>query len=157
MVIGDIKMKYFAHIRNKSLIDVTCVKYLDCINIEVDKEIYDNADRYIYDSESSSIILDPDYEEKQKQKERERILSLSIPQTWFWNSSCISPITREQTIKRIEDTIPSTLKETCLSEIYLEKYIRGSILIEVISILYGDGDEYITEEKLDNLFISVNS
>ena len=84
------------------------------------------------------------WEKEQGEKEKQRILSLSIPQKQFWKY--MYPITREQTINKINE-IPSTIRETCLSDIYLENYIRGSILIDVITTLYDK-----TDEEMDELF-----
>ena len=51
--------------------------YENCI--VTDFEYYDpNNSKYIYNIQSNSIILNPNYEEEQKQKERERLDNLSM-------------------------------------------------------------------------------
>ena len=69
---------YYLVIKNNEIIDKTQVRYIaeGAINIEVTKEIYDEADRYIYDN--GQIVLDPDYDEKQREKEYERIGDLTM-------------------------------------------------------------------------------
>ena len=59
---------YFAHIRNNILLDVSQIKFLneDILNIEVDEDIYNEIEKYIWDG--ADLVLDPDYEEKEAQK-----------------------------------------------------------------------------------------
>lgn len=64
--------KYYAHI---SLLDNSIGKgQCPCLGenivcVEITQEVYDNIDKYIY--QSGELIYDEDWEEKQKQKERE--------------------------------------------------------------------------------------
>lgn len=48
---------------------VKCLN-VDCVNIEVSKDIYDNLDRYIYDN--GQIVENPNYEEEQANARRQQ-------------------------------------------------------------------------------------
>lgn len=67
-------MKYYAiyNKTNETLSKAQCkCLNIDCENIEVSQDVYNNLDRYIY--QDGLIVENPNYEEQQKQKERERL------------------------------------------------------------------------------------
>ena len=69
-------MQYYFHIDNAQIIGKGQVKMLNAENIEVNEEVYQNSEKYIY--QDGAIILDPDFEAKQAQKEAERIAKLFL-------------------------------------------------------------------------------
>ena len=69
---------YYVFIKDEKIISKSQCKCLndDILNIEVEEEVYNNIEKYMY--QDGEIILDPDYEEKQAQEERERIAQLYL-------------------------------------------------------------------------------
>ncbi len=133
-------MKYFAHIKNEKLMDITCAKYLSCTNIEVTKEIYENREKYMFDGKN--IVIDPDYEKKQKQSEKERIQTLSLTKREVFLALYeAKKITPDMVKSQISD--PKQLIEFE----YANEYFRGNPLIDLIGEKLG-----YTSEDLDYLF-----
>ena len=71
-------MKYYIFIQDEKINGKGECKCLndDILNIEVDEEIYNNIEKYIY--QDGDIILNPNYEEELVQKEKERIAKLYL-------------------------------------------------------------------------------
>jgi hypothetical protein len=71
-------MTYYAFIQNEKIINTGQCKCLneDVLNIEVDFDIYNNIEKYIY--QDGELVLNPNYEKEQEQKERERIAKLYL-------------------------------------------------------------------------------
>ena len=82
-------MTYYAHINSKNILQgmdmskISADEYgsEDVQNIEVDKTLYDNKQKYgieYYIYKDGEIVENPNYEEEQAQKERERLDNLSM-------------------------------------------------------------------------------
>ena len=135
-------MTYYVYIENEKINGYGQCKCLneDVLNIEVDEEIYNNIEKYIY--QDGEIILDLDYEEKQAQAERERIGKLSLTKREvFLGLYQAKQITPDMIKAQITD--PAVLIEFE----YANDYYRGNPLIDVIGNTLG-----ITSEQLDKFF-----
>lgn len=60
---------YYFHIKDNIIVGKGQVKVLNMDSIEVDKDVYDNSEKYIY--KDGEIIIDPDYKAKQAQARKE--------------------------------------------------------------------------------------
>ena len=71
-------MSYYVFIENEKINGEGQVKCLNenILNIEVDFDVYNNIEKYIY--LNGEIVLNPNYEQEQAQKERERIAKLFL-------------------------------------------------------------------------------
>ena len=135
-------MAYYVFIENEKINGTGQCKVLnqDILNIEVEEEIYNNIEKYIY--QDGEVILDPDYEEKQAQKERERIAKLSLTKREvFLGLYQAKQITPDMIKAQITD--PAVFIEFE----YANDYYRGNPLIDVIGNSLG-----ITSEQLDKFF-----
>ena len=110
------------------------------LNVEVEQEIYNSIEKYIY--QDGAIILDPDFEEKQAQAERERIAKLSLTKREvFLGLYQAKGVTPDQIKAQITD--PAALIEFE----YANDYYRGNPLIDIVGATLG-----ITSEQLDRFF-----
>ena len=71
-------MEYYIYIENGQIQGKGQARVLNenILNVEVEEEVYDEAEKYIWDG--ADLVFDPKYEEKQAQKERERIGQLHL-------------------------------------------------------------------------------
>ena len=87
---------YYAHINSKDILTgidmsrISADEYgsEDVQNIEVDKTLYDNKQKYgieYYTYQDGEIVENPNYEEEQAQKERERLNELSMTRSDFFD------------------------------------------------------------------------
>lgn len=135
-------MAYYIFVKNEEIIGCGQAKCIDddILNIEVNEEIYNNFDKYIY--QDGEIILDPYYEEKQKQAERERIAKLSLTKREvFLGLYQAKGVTPDQIKAQITD--PMALIEFE----YANYYYRFNPLIDIVGNSLG-----ITSEQLDRFF-----
>lgn len=135
-------MTYYVFIKDEKITNVGQCKCLneDILNIEVDFDIYNNIEKYVY--KDGEIILNPNYEEEQEQKERERIGQLKLTKREvFLGLYQAKQITPDMIKAQITD--PAVLIEFE----YANDYYRGNPLIDVIGNTLG-----ITSEQLDKFF-----
>lgn len=76
-------MTYYVFIQDGKITGKGQCKCLneDILNIEVEQEIYNNIEKYIY--QDGEIVLNPNYEAEQELKERERINNLTCTKRVF--------------------------------------------------------------------------
>lgn len=144
---------YYAHINSKDILTgidmsrISADEYgsEDVQNIEVDKTLYDNKQKYgieYYIYKDGEIVENPNYEEEQAQKERERLSLLSMTKReMFLGLYQAKGITPEDLKAQITD--PQALIEFE----YANDYYRGNPLIDVIGSQLG-----FTSEQLDKFF-----
>lgn len=134
--------KYYAHILNDKLIDVSQCPYIgdDWVNIEVTSEIFENPAQYMYSE--GEIVVNPDYEAEQGKKERERLDMLSLTKREvflaLYKDKGITP-----EVLKSQITDPAALIEFE----YANDYYRGNPLIALIGEQLG-----YTSDELDYLF-----
>lgn len=110
------------------------------LNIEVEQEIYNNIEKYIY--KDGEIILNPNYETEQAQKERERIAQLKLTKREvFLGLYQAKSVTPDMIKAQITD--PQALIEFE----YANDYYRGNPLIDIVGATLG-----ITPKQLDKFF-----
>lgn len=135
-------MTYYFHIQDNKIISKGQAKLLNGDNIEVNEDIYNHSERYIY--QDSEIILDPDYEVKQVEKEAKKIAQLKLTKREvflaLYKNKGITP-------EEIKASITNT--EALIEFEYAAEYYRGNPLINVIGNSLG-----YTKEELDYLFIN---
>lgn len=137
-------MTYYIYIKNAKIDGRGQCRQLNdgVVNLEVNKEQYDDFDKFIY--VDGALVPDPDYEEKQKQKERERLNLLSLSKREvFLALYKAKGITPEQLKDEIEDV------EALIEFEYANEYFRGNPLIDLIGAKLG-----YTADDLDYLFIN---
>ena len=144
-------MTYYVFIENEKINGTGQCKPLnkDILNIEVNEEIYNNIEKYIY--QDGEIILDPDYEAKQAQAERERIGKLSLTRgDVFRGLLQAKGVTRLQLRAMIETNPQLTEVQKEMALIDFDEalnFYRGNALIDTVGLALG-----ITPEQLDKFF-----
>lgn len=136
-------MAYYAFIENNQIIGTGELPILneEIINFLIDKEVYNNMDRYMWDGES--VILNPNYEEERAQREREKIARMTLTKREVFLALYKDKgITPEQIKAQI------TEPEALIEFEYATEYYRGNPLINSIGAMLG-----YTSEELDYLFI----
>lgn len=144
---------YYAHINSKDILTGIDMAILsadeygseDVQNIEVDKTLYDNKQKYgieYYIYQDGGIIENPNYADEFEQKERERLNLLSMTKReMFLGLYQAKGITPDMLKAQITD--PQALIEFE----YANDYYRGNPLIDVIGAKLG-----FTSEQLDKFF-----
>jgi pyoverdine/dityrosine biosynthesis protein Dit1 len=144
---------YYIQVENENIVGKGQVKCLnvDCENIEVTKDVYDNLNRYIY--QDGLIVLNPNYEEEQAQKERERIALLSLTRgDVFRGLLQAKGVTRAQLRAMIETNEALTEVQREMALIDFDEalnFYRGNALIDTVGFALG-----ITSGQLDKFFES---
>lgn len=139
-------MSYYVFIQNEKINGKGQVKCLneDILNIEVEEEIYNNIEKYIY--LNGEIVLNPNYEQEQEQKEKERIAKLTCTKRVFALMLQELGITYTQLKALIATNEQAQLEwDLCVE---LE---RQNPLLDVMALQLG-----ITSEQLDGLFMYAN-
>lgn len=144
---------YYAHINSKNILTGIDMSKMsadeygseDVQNIEVDKTLYDNKQKYgieYYTYKDGEIVKNQNYEEEQAQKERERLNLLSMTKRemflGLYQAKGITP-----DMLKAQITNPQALIEFE----YANDYYRGNPLIDVIGTQLG-----FTSEQLDKFF-----
>ena len=147
-------MTYYVFIENGRINGTGQCKCLNAeiSNIEVDEEVYNNIEKYIWDG--TNLVLDPEYEDKQAQKERERIALLSLTRgDVFRGLLQAKGITKDQ-IKTMIDIMPANTPEEIIAKEMAKidfedalNFYRGNALIDTLGLALG-----ITSEQLDKFF-----
>ena len=80
-------MACFVYIENEKIIGNGFMKMLSegVLNIEVDFDIYNNIEKYIY--KDGEIVINENYEQEQLEKEKERIQELSMTRSDFFDGT----------------------------------------------------------------------
>ena len=147
-------MTYYVFIENGRINGTGQCKCLNAeiSNIEVEDEVYNNIEKYIWDG--TNLVLDPEYEDKQAQKERERIALLSLARgDVFRGLLQAKGITKDQ-IKTMIDVMPANTPEEIIAKEMTKidfedalNFYRGNALIDTLGLALG-----ITSEQLDKFF-----
>jgi hypothetical protein len=135
-------MAYYVFIQNEKINGTGQCKQLTegILNIEVEQEIYNDIEKYIY--QDGEIILNPNYEAEQELKERERIAQLKLTKREvFLGLFQAKGVTPDMLKAQITD--PQALIEFE----YANDYYRGNPLIDIVGATLG-----ITSEQLDKFF-----
>ena len=144
-------MTYYVFIENEKINGCGQCKCLndDILNVEVDEEIYNNIEKYIY--QDGEIILDPDYEAKEAQKEKERLALLSLTRGDVFRGLLLAKqVTRTQIRAMIENNETLSILEKEMALIDFDEalnFYRGNALIDTLGATLG-----ITSEQLDKFF-----
>lgn len=146
-------MAYYFHIKNEQINGRGQCKCLndDIVNIEVNEEIYNNIEKYIY--QDDKIVLDPDYEAKQTQKECERIAKLYLTgadvERGIYQAKGMD---FDDIIAFVTANQPQGLDIKALKiELKANNFYRGNPYVSAIGTLLG-----FTEEQLDKFFETGN-
>ena len=83
-------MEYYIYIENEQIQGKGKARVLNenILNVVVEKKVYDEAEKYIWDG--VDLVLDPECEEKQAQKERERINELSMTRSDYFDGTIMA-------------------------------------------------------------------
>jgi hypothetical protein len=144
-------MIYYVFVENEKISGCGQAKITNSniLNIEVDEEIYNNIDKYIY--QDGEIILDPDYEAKEAQKEKERLALLSLTRGDVFRGLLLAKqVTRTQIRAMIENNETLSILEKEMALIDFDEalnFYRGNALIDTLGMTLG-----ITTEQLDKFF-----
>lgn len=81
---------YYVFIQNEKINGKGQVKCLneDILNIEVEEEIYNNIEKYIY--KDGEIVINENYEQEQLEKEKARIQELSMTRSDFFDGTIMA-------------------------------------------------------------------
>ena len=119
------------------------------LNVEVDEDVYNEIEKYIWDG--ADLVLDPDYEEKEAQKERERIAMLSLTRGDVFRGLLLAKqVTRAEIRAMIENNETLTMLQKEMALIDFDEalnFYRGNALIDTLGMTLG-----ITSEQLDKFF-----
>ncbi|MBQ8848484.1 MAG: hypothetical protein IJ003_06020 [Candidatus Gastranaerophilales bacterium] len=142
-------MTYYVFIENEKINGAGQCKVLnqDILNIEVNEEIYNNIEKYIY--QDGEIILDPDYEEKRAQEERERIAQLYLTRADVERGIYqAKQMDFEDIIALVTQLQPEGLDIKALKiELKANHFYRGNPYVSAIGALLG-----FSKEQLDKFF-----
>ena len=144
-------MAYYIYIENGKINGKGEARVLNenFLNVEVDKYIYNEIEKYIWDG--ADLVLDPDYTQKQAQKERERIAMLSLTRgDVFRGLLQAKQITRAEIRAMIENNETLTILQKEMALIDFDEalnFYRGNALIDTLGATLG-----ITSEQLDQFF-----
>ena len=147
-------MTYYVFVENGKINGTGQCKCLNAeiSNIEVEEEVYNNIEKYIWDG--TNLVLDPEYEAKEAQKERERIALVSLTRgDVFRGLLQAKGITKDQ-IKTKIDAMPANTPEEIIAKEMAKidfedalNFYRGNALIDTLGLALG-----ITSEQLDKFF-----
>lgn len=142
-------MEYYIYIENGQIQGKGQARILNetFLNVEVEEEVYNEAEKYIWDG--ADLVLDPDYEEKEAQKERERIGQLYLTgadvERGIYQAKGMDFEDILDMVKTIE---PQGLDIKALKiELKANNFYRGNPYVNAIGQLLG-----FTEEQLDKFF-----
>lgn len=144
-------MTYYIYIENGKINGKGEAKVLNenFLNVEVEENIYNEAEKYIWDG--ADLVLDPDYEEKQAQIERERIAMLSLTRGDVFRGLLLAKqVTRAEIRAMIENNETLTMLQKEMALIDFDEalnFYRGNTLIDTLGATLG-----ITSEQLDKFF-----
>ena len=156
-------MKYYAYIHklNNTIIGTgTCKMSSDSTNcIEISEKLYNNIDdvngknRYIYNTNTNTLVDNPEYENIVKAKEKERIQGLSMtPLDFIKALEKFAGITYAQ-VKELCDTYPEIDRELR----FCQNVYRNNPMFSQEALAQLPEAFRLTDEQIDNLFIAVDN
>ena len=159
-------MKYYAHINSKNILTGIDMSRLsadeygseDVKNIEVDKTLYDNKQKYgieYYVYQDGEIVENPNYKEEQKRKERQRIDRLTLTPSDVERALYYSPLQMDfDDLKAlISEEAPQIDLKGLAIEFRANNFYRGAVdkdgnrIIDMVGAILG-----YTPEDMDYLF-----
>lgn len=142
-------MTYYAFIENGKINGCGQCKVLneDILNIEVDFDIYNNIEKYIY--KDGEIVLNENYEAEQEQKEKERIAKLFLTgadvERGIYQAKGMD---FEDILAFVTANPPQDLDVKALKiELKANHFYRGNPYVNAVGTLLG-----FTSEQLDKFF-----
>lgn len=142
-------MAYFVYIENEKIIGNGFMKMLTegVQNIEVEEEIYNDIEKYIY--QDGEIVLNPDYEAEQAAKEAERIARLFLTgadvERGIYQAKGMD---FDDILDFVKANPPEGLDVKALKiELKANNFYRGNPYVDAIGSLLG-----FTKEQLDKFF-----
>ena len=142
-------MAYYIFIENEKIEGKGQCKQLTegVLNIEVEQEIYNDIEKYIY--KDGEIVLNPNYEAEQEQKERERIAKLYLTgadvERGIYQAKGMD---FDDIIAFVMANPPQGLDVKALKiELKANHFYRGNPYVEAVGALLG-----FTSEQLDKFF-----
>lgn len=144
-------MIYYIYIQNGQIQGKGQARVLNenILNVVVEEDIYNEAEKYIWDG--ADLVLDPEYEEKEAQKERERIALLSLTRGDVFRGLLMAKqVTRAEIRAMIENNETLSILEREMALIDFDEalnFYRGNALIDTLGMTLG-----ITSEQLDQFF-----
>ena len=156
-------MKYYAYIHklNNTIIGTgTCKMSSDSTNcIEISEKLYSDIDdvngkdKYIYDTDTNTLVNNPEYENIVKAKEKERIQGLSMtPLDFIKALEKFAGITYAQ-VKELCDTYPEIDRELR----FCQNVYRNNPMFSQEALAQLPEAFRLTDEQIDNLFIAVDN
>lgn len=135
------------------------------LNIEVDEEIYNNIEKYIY--LNGEIVLNPNYEQEQEQKEKERIQELSMTRSDFFDGTIMAwGIGQDELLVLIQGLLATLPIEDVKKLIainnfknalnFYRKHDLFKMLVNIPIQLTETIQVILTEESLDKFFDEVD-
>ena len=159
-------MIYYAHINSKNILTGIDMSRLsadeygseDVKNIEVDKTLYDNKQKYgieYYVYQDGEIVENPNYKEEQKRKERQRIDRLTLTPSDVERALYYSPLQMDfDDLKAlISEKAPQIDLKGLAIEFRANNFYRGAVdkdgnrIIDMVGAILG-----YTPEDMDYLF-----
>ena len=160
-------MAYYVFIQNDKINGTGQCKQLTegVLNIEVDEEIYNNIEKYIY--LNGEIVLNPNYEQEQLEKEKERINELSMTRSDFFDGTIMAwGIGQDELfilIQNLLETLPIEVVKKMIAinnfRNALNFYRKHDLFKMIVAMpikLTETMQVIITEESLDNFFNEVD-
>ena len=155
--------KFYAYIdkSTNSIIGTgTCKMSSDSINcIEISEKLYNDINdvngknRYIYDTNTNTLVDNPEYENIIKAKEKERIQGLSMtPLDFIKALEQLAGITYEQ-IKNLCDNYPAIDRELR----FCQNVYRNNPMFSQEALAQLPEAFRLTDEQIDNLFVYVDN
>lgn len=142
-------MAYYVFIKDEKIDGHGQCKLLDSnvLNIEVEEEIYNDIEKYIY--QDGEIILNPNYEAEQAAKEAERIARLFLTgadvERGIYQAKGMD---FDDIVAMVTELQPEGLDVKALKiELKANNFYRGNPYVDAIGGLLG-----FTKEQLDKFF-----
>lgn len=156
-------MKYYAYIRksNNTISGTgTCKAISESNNcIEISEDLYNNINitngknKYIYDTNTGTLIENPEYENILRANEKDRIQGLSMtPLDFIKVLEIRAGITYEQ-IKSLCDKYPMIDKELR----FCQNVYRNNPMFSQESLAQLPSEFHLTDGELDDLFVYVDN
>lgn len=148
-------MKYYIYIENGKINGAGQAKIVSdtVINYEVSESFFkayiETPDMYVWDIETETVIINPNYEQEQAQKEAERIAMLNLTAADVERAIYKAKgIDFEDIISTLESTQPAGLDIKALKiELKANNFYRGNPYIDAVGTILG-----LTSEQLNRFF-----
>lgn len=160
-------MTYYIFIQNNKINGKGQCKCLneDILNIEVDFDIYNNIEKYIY--KDGEIVINENYEQEQQEKEKERIQELSMTRSDFFDGTIMAwGVGQDELLVLIQGLLATLPIEDVKKLIainnfknalnFYRKHDLFKMLVNIPIQLTETIQVILTEESLDKFFDEVD-